>query len=32
MLQAKGTYEVKAYKRLMDKNVSQLDLLSLLKE
>jgi SNF2 family DNA or RNA helicase len=32
MLQAKGTYEVKAYKRLMSKNASQLDLLSLLKE
>jgi SNF2 family DNA or RNA helicase len=32
MLQAKNTYEVKAYKRLMSKNASQLDLLSLLKE
>lgn len=32
MIQAADTYEVKAYKRLMAKNASQLDLLSLLKE
>jgi SNF2 family DNA or RNA helicase len=31
-LQAADTYEVKAYRRLMSKNASQLDLLSLLKE